>query len=206
MIKYLIRHPVSVFVIFAAVIVVSVVALIKLPTSLLPAIDLPELLIKTDCGKMSAEDVSRQVAPVLVSKLVSLPGLDKIVARSEDGYSVVNIRFVPGTDMNTSFYEAAERIESAIRLLPSDVSYPAIVRRGFSDIPVCFLTVSLRRSPIGKFSPSQPFFELTQWVNNSLIPALEQSDKIAFADASRVGNPENHCCSQTRLSSSRTHS
>jgi multidrug efflux pump subunit AcrB len=190
MIKYLIRHPVSVFVIFAAVIVVSVVALIKLPTSLLPAIDLPELLIKTDCGKMSAEDVSRQVAPVLVSKLVSLPGLDKIVARSEDGYSVVNIRFVPGTDMNTSFYEAAERIESAIRLLPSDVSYPAIVRRGFSDIPVCFLTVSLRRSPIGKFSPSQPFFELTQWVNNSLIPALEQSDKIAFADASGLETPK----------------
>ena len=190
MIKYLIRHPVSVFVIFAAVVVVSVVALIKLPTSLLPAIDLPELLIKTDCGKISAEDVSRQVSPVLVSKLVSLPGLDKIVARSEDGHSIVNIRFVPGTDMNTSFYEATERIESAIRLLPADVSYPAIIRRGFYDIPVCFLTVTLKTSPIGKFAPSAPFFELTQWVNNSLIPALEQSDKIAFADASGLETPK----------------
>lgn len=187
MTRYFLRHPVSVLVIFSAVFVLSGVAFYRIPTSLLPAIDVPELAVKAECGKMPAATVAALVAPVLVAKLSGIPGLETAEARSRDGSLMINLRFLPGTPMNTGFYETAERIESAVRQLPSEVSYPALVRRGFSDIPVCYVTVTLQNSPIG-LSPNDKFFEMSQWAKNVLIPLLEQAEPIAFADASGLAS------------------
>lgn len=178
MVKFLITRPVAVIMTFLALIMLGIVASSRLPVSLMPDIDIPEITVAVSRPDVSARELENTVVSVLRRNLLQVPGLDDIESESRNGSALLRLTFKFGNDINLAFMEVNEKVDGAMNNLPRDLERPRIIKASATDIPVFMLNMSL----IDKQAGDEKFIELSEFGETVIKKRIEQLPEVGMAD------------------------
>ena len=184
MIKFLIHRPIAVLMTFLAILLLGLVASGRLPVSLMPDIDIPEITVQVNRPGESARQIEEGVLRSLRTQLMQVPHLDDIRSESFDGRALLHLKFSYGADINYAFIDVNEKTDEAMRYQPADMERPVIVKASASDLPVFYINVWTENMD------SEEFMELSDLTRAVLIKRLEQLPEIAMVDVTGHLEPE----------------
>ncbi len=187
MVKYCITRPVSLIMVFLALCILGVLALRTIPISLLPVIQVPEIVVHFSRQNTSAEELENTIIEKARTDLMQVSNLVDIHSETSDGYSSVRLSFNYKTDINQAFIDVNEKIDLFMNTLPRDVERPRVVKTNSSDLPIFHLTLSLKDSLTT--DPSR-FSELSNFANQVIKRRLEQLPQIGFVDITGMSYQE----------------
>ncbi len=163
---------------FLALILLGIVASLRLPVSLMPDIDIPEITVAISRPDVSAREIENTVVSVLRRNLLQVPGLDDIQSESRNGSAHIRLRFKFGNDVNLAFMEVNEKIDAAMNNLPRDLERPRIIKASATDIPVFLLNITLTDENAGE----EKFIELSEFAETVIKRRIEQLPEVGMAD------------------------
>src|SRR5690554_6783186 len=136
MVRFLLARPIAVGMTFMALAVFSVIVFRLLPVSLLPPIDVPQIVIRASYPNASPEAIEQNVLAPIREGMATLNGLEDLDSRAGSETGTVNLRFAHGTGMDLAYIETNEKIDRLTASLPNDLSRPQVIRVNINDIPV----------------------------------------------------------------------
>jgi multidrug efflux pump subunit AcrB len=163
---------------FLALLLLGIVASNKLPVSLMPDIDIPEITVAISRPDVSARELENTVVSILRRNLLQVQGLDKIESESRNGSALIRLSFKFGNDINLAFMEVNEKVDGAMNNLPNDLERPRIIKASATDIPVFMLNITLADSLAG----DEKFIELSEFAETVIKKRIEQLPEIGMAD------------------------
>ena len=141
-IRVLLRRPVGVTATSVLVLGLAMVALWRLPVSLLPAVTYPSLVIWTPWPDMAPDEVERAVTEPIEKLVAGVPGLRSMTSRSQLGGSLLSLDFGWNQDLDLAALEVRQRLDRMETTLPDSVRRPLLLRVDPSNRPI--FVVALR--------------------------------------------------------------
>ncbi len=185
MVKFLIQRPIAVTVTLIAFLVMSLVAARLIPVSMMPEIDIPEIVVKMSAPGQPAREVEEQLVSKIRRQLLQVSHLSDIESSSSNGQGSIRLIFDYGTNINYAFIEVNEKIDALMHAMPEDFTRPRVIKTSATDIPVFYLNVSLKDS-----LEENRFMELSQFCEQVIKKRVEQLPEVAMADISGLEYPE----------------
>ncbi|MDZ7739598.1 MAG: efflux RND transporter permease subunit [Bacteroidales bacterium] len=186
MVKFLIKRPVAVIMSFVAIIMLGIVSSGRLPVSLMPDIDIPEITVAVSRPDNSAREIENSIVSILRRNLLQVPGLDDIESETRNGSAIILLKFEYGTDIDLAFMEVNEKIDGSMNALPNDLDRPRIIKASATDIPVFMLNLSLGEE---RYSEER-FNQLSKFSETVIKKRIEQLPEVAIADITGQVNEE----------------
>ena len=186
MIKFLLKRPIATCMSFIAFVILGIISYHRLPVSILPDIDIPELTIKAVYPKYTAREMESHVARPLRNALQQCTGLKSIDSESSNGKTIIKLRFNFDTDVNLSAIEANEKIDRQFASLPRDLKRPVVIKASATDIPVFFLNMSYADEGV----QSTDFLELSRFAQHVIKKRIEQLPEVGLVDVSGIEYPQ----------------
>lgn len=185
MIKFFLSRPIAIIMTTIAFIVLGSVAAFRLPVSLMPDIDIPEISVHFTRDNASVNEIENTITGNLRNQLQQIPHLTYIESESKDGSGQINMKFEYGTSIDYAFIEVNQKVDAAMNYLPRDMQRPTIIKASTSDIPVFYIQVNLRNA-----SSENKFLEFCEFTEAVLKKRLEQLPDVAMVDISGNYQPE----------------
>ena len=167
-------RPVAVFLLFSILVFLGFFSWGKLPLDLLPNVDIPYAVVVTPYIGAGPEEVELNVTNQVESAIGLVSGVKSFHSQSVDGFSIVQIEFESGTDMNAAVSRIKQSLESFATGLPEGVN-PIVVEFNPSMIPVYILGISSSDGDVE---------------NASLELQKKLSRVVGVANVERLGIPE----------------
>lgn len=187
-IRYIIHRPVAVTMIVIAVTVLGVMAAVRLPVSLLPDIDIPQVTVQISRQGASARQIDEQIVGPLRSRLAQLTGLKDMQTEARMDAATITLKFDPGSNIDLIFIDVNEKVDMAMGLLPKDLDRPKVVKAGVADIPAFFIDVMVKDAQPDATSQGSAgmgrFAELSDFARNVVRKRIEQLPQTAMVDMS----------------------
>lgn len=179
MFRGLVNRPVLISMTVSAVSVLGLMALKRLPVSLVPEIDIPEAVVRISSPERSARDVYESLVNPLMLYLSQTQELTDITCTADDGRGRISMKFGYDADMGYVMMDIGERIDRAMYVWPRDEERPSVSRLSASDIPAFYIDVRLKPD----FDEGM-FAGMSSFVRNVVHRRLEQLPQVAMVDAS----------------------
>lgn len=186
MTRFLLHRPVAVLITALALSVLGVVVFRLLPVSLLPDIPVPEITVQVSYPNAAARELQQAVVLPLKNQLLQVNHLEDIEATTQDGFSVLKLRFDFGTDVRLAYLETNEKIDGILSQFPRDMERPKVIKAGAGDIAVFQLNVA----PKTNQRLQGGLLELSDFCQNVLKRRIEQLPEVALVDATGLALPE----------------
>ena len=135
------RRPVAVAMLVLAVVLLGTISFARLPIDLLPDVSFPRLVVHTGYPNVAPAEIERLVTEPVEQQAAAVPGVEKVTSLSQEGVSLVTLRFAWGTDMDFAALNVRERLDNIRDRLPETAERPTILRVDPQAEPI--LTVSL---------------------------------------------------------------
>ncbi len=169
MIRFSIRHPVTILMVTIAAVLFGMVAVGRLPVNLLPEISYPTLTVQTEYPDAAPAEVEALVTEPLEEAVAVVQGLRRMHSISQSGMSQIILEFDWDTAMDYASLDVREKID--LVQLPDDSRPPILLRFDPTLDPV------LR---IAAFGDSN-LVALRYWADRTLKKDLEALDGVASA-------------------------
>lgn len=183
--RFFIDHPVTTWMLFAALVIMGVYALPRLAIEAMPETELPSLTISTRWLGASPRAVQRAITLPIEEAAQRVNGVEKIVARSFPGRSEVEVAFRRDVDIDFARLELAEHLGGVRRNLPASARQPSIVPFVPEEFRTDdFFTVSL----VSPLPPEQLRERAQEW----LIPRILAIAGVADAELQGGARPLVH--------------
>ena len=186
MVKFLVDRPIAVLTIFVALLALGWVSYTFLPVSLMPDVAIPEITVHYSYPHSSARELENAVTAPLRRQLLQVGHLDDIRSETRDGTGALHLRFHHGANTHFAFIEANEKIDAAMHSLPRDIDRPRVIKASATDIPVFYISVSLRSDN----QSDADFLDLSVFVSTVIRHRIEQLPEVAIADMSGTTEPQ----------------
>ncbi|WP_354681169.1 efflux RND transporter permease subunit [Cupriavidus plantarum] len=123
-------------------------ALLRTPTDILPAINIPVVSIVWNYNGLSAEDMSRRIVTVYERSLTTdVDNIEHIESQTVAGVAVVKVFFHPGADVTRAIAQASAGAQSILRLLPPGTTPPLVLSYSASTVPILRLALGSKTLP-----------------------------------------------------------
>lgn len=185
MVEFLLKRPIGVTMFTVALIVLGIIASLRLPVSLMPDIDIPEISIHYTNEDASVNEVENTITVKLRNQLQQIPHLTSIQSESKEGGGNITLKFEYGTSIDYAFIEANQKVDAVMNSLPREMQRPIIIKASTSDIPVFYINLNLKNA-----SSDIKFLEFCEFTESVLKKRLEQLPDVAMVDISGVFLPE----------------
>lgn len=174
--RWSVAKPVTVGMLFAALIVMGVLAYMRIPVQLLPSgYELPFLYVTVPTLPSNPSDIEDQVALPVEELLSTSRGISRLRTRVRSGEVSFLIEFDDGTDMIEAYNQVKDRLERAKPTLPSDVERYFIWKYNPNDQPIYWFGVSLAEGDM-------PIRDHYESLKQALIQPLERVDGVSRVD------------------------
>ena len=175
MTKYSVKKPYTVLVGIILVLVLGVVSFLGLNTDLLPAMDLPYVVVYTVYPGASPERVELAVTQPLEQAVATTSGLENISSISSENLSLIIMEFDASTNMDSAMIELSNNIDMVAGYLDDMVQQPTMMKINPDMLPVQMLSVDVDGMDIK---------QLSEYVETDLAPRIERLDGVATVDVS----------------------
>ena len=175
--KLSVKKPYTVIVGILLVIALGVISFMNMTTDLLPSMDLPYVIVYTTCTGSTPEQVESDVTRPLEAAFNTLTDIKAVTSTSSENISMVVMEFASGADMNTAMIQISSVVDQLSGGWGDEVGTPVIMKLNPDMLPVTVSTVSLEGADL---------LELSDYVEDELLPAYEAVDGVARVTASGV--------------------
>jgi len=141
MVRFLLARPIAVFMTFLALMVFAFIVLRTLPISLLPPIDVPQIVVKINYPNASPEAIEQNVLSPIREGMITLNGLDQMDSKAGSEVGTIRLTFDYSTQMELAYIDVNEKIDRLTNSLPEELGRPEVIRINTSDIPVARVQV-----------------------------------------------------------------
>src|SRR5690348_3129184 len=166
------KNPVMVLMACIAVVVLSQIALVRLPRDLFPKITIPVVNVSASYSGASPETMERTVTYPLEQALTRVAGVQQILSTTRQGTASVQIWFNWGTDLNNAEVEVIQNVQRVMQNLPPGVTQPFVIKFDISNIPVAQVVVG------GGGLDARQLYDLA---HRTFAPQLERSPGVSTA-------------------------
>lgn len=197
MVNFLIHKPIAVLMTTLGILILGLYASGFIPVSLMPDIDIPEITVQVTDKNMSARQLEDAVVRNLRNSLKQVTHLKEIHSETSNGFGMVKLTFEHGTKIDFSFIEVNEKIDQMMGRFPKEMSRPKVIKASASDIPVYYISMTLKDNVREKaiknkdlYPVSQEFVDFNRFVNQVLKKRVEQVAEVAMVDISGLVSSE----------------
>ena len=169
------RRPITVLMIFAAVLVLGVVAMYRMRLEFLPDISRPVLSVSAAYPNATPSEVEKVIAIPAEDELRTVRHLHEIRSTSYRDRCTLRLEFAWGTDMELAFLEVKDRLDRLEADMPDEVSEFFIWKTRSSDFPVLWMNLAWD-------DPDEPTEELYDLAERRVVPAIERLEGVARVD------------------------
>ena len=130
-----------------------------------PAIDPPNITVRTSYPGANADIIESQITEPLEKAINGIAGVKNITSSSSQGSSSINVEFELGNELESAANDVRDKVSQAIRSLPSDLDAPPVVTKAdaSSDAIISMTVQSNTRNQL----------EVTEYANNDLLEKLQ---------------------------------
>jgi multidrug efflux pump subunit AcrB len=136
-----IRTPFLIIVVCLIVVIVGVVAIVRMPVDLFPAMNIPVVAVATFYSGMPPEQIEGNITYHLERFFTLASGIDHMESRSLSGVSLIKVYFQPGTNPDSAVTTIASLAMAEISHLPPGTLPPFVLKMDSSSLPVCLVTL-----------------------------------------------------------------
>ncbi|WP_162342871.1 efflux RND transporter permease subunit [Cyclobacterium salsum] len=174
MVRFLLARPIAVGMTFLALLIFSLILFRTLPISLLPPMDVPQIVIKVSYPNTSPESIEQNVLRPIREAMVTLDGLEDMGSKAGSEVGNVRLTFSYDTQMELAYIAVNEKIDRLTNSLPEDLERPRVVRINTNDIPIVRLQVVPKEGV--------DFADVSLLTENVIKKRVEQLDGVALVD------------------------
>ena len=142
-VRLALRRPYTIAVLCSLIAIFGILSTTRMKTDILPAIDIPVVIVVWNYPGLAAEDMERRV--VFISERAmstTVSGIQRIDSQSMSGIGILKVWFEPGSDIGGAIAQIASVMLTASRIMPPGIAPPSIIRYNASNVPVAQLTIS----------------------------------------------------------------
>ncbi|MDB4892619.1 MAG: AcrB/AcrD/AcrF family multidrug efflux protein [Gemmatimonadetes bacterium] len=140
------RRPYTFVCVAILMLVFGVVAIVRMPIDIFPAINVPVVSMLWSYGGLSPREMEQRIVSIserVYSSYVN--DIEHIESQSLNGLSIIKVYFQPDADVNAGMAQLTAASQGVTRNMPPGISPPFMVRFNATDVPILQLGVS---SPI----------------------------------------------------------
>ena len=175
--KYSVKRPYTVLVAVVLVIVLGVVSLTRMTTDLLPAMNLPYVIVVTTDVGASPEEVEKDVTSPIEAAMATTSNINNVSSMSYDNYSMVVLEYEQSTNMDSAMIEIQQQLDQLTGQFPDSVGTPIIMQIDPDMMPVMIASADV---------DGMDQAEVSDYVDNELLPLLESIEGVASVTATGV--------------------
>ena len=175
--KYSVKRPYTVLVAVVLVIVLGVVSLTRMITDLLPAMNLPYVIVVTTDVGASPEEVEKDVTSPIEAAMATTSNINNVSSMSYDNYSMVVLEYEQSTNMDSAMIEIQQQLDQLTGQFPDSVGTPIIMQIDPDMMPVMIASADVDGTDQA---------EVSDYVDNELLPLLESIEGVASVTATGV--------------------
>ncbi len=141
-IVFALRHPVTVIVALAALLVGSALALFRMKIDIFPNLNLPVIYVVQPYGGMDPAQMEGLLTFHYENHFLYISGIHHVESKNIQGFSQMKIFFHPGTDMVQAMAETVAQVNRARSFMPPGTVPPFVVRFDSGSVPVGYLVLA----------------------------------------------------------------
>lgn len=168
--KYCVKKPYTVVVAVVMVIVLGVISFMNMVTDLLPAMELPYVVVVTTMPGASPEQVESQITAPLEAGLGTVNGVANVTSTSSENVSTVVLEFDGGTNMDSAMVNLSTAVDQVRGALPDTAGNPMLLQISPDMLPVMIAAVDMEGMDV---------YQLTDFASETVIPAFERQAGVA---------------------------
>lgn len=159
------RRPVLAIVMNIIIVVFGVIGFKFLGIRDYPAIDPPNISVRTSYAGANADIIETQITEPLEKAVNGIAGIKNITSSSSNGTSNINVEFELGIDLEAAANDVRDKVSQAQRSLPPDLEAPPVVSKAdASSDAILSMTVQ---------SNTRNQLQVTEYANNVLVERLQ---------------------------------
>jgi len=156
---------------FVGVIVLGFVSYSKMPLDLFPDIEFPVAVVITEYPEVGPKEIESTITRPMEEAVAGINNVESVTSRSDEGISIVMVKFVWGTDMALGVSDIREKVDIIKGFYPDGVETPVVLKFDMSMMPIMVLAVSGERD----------ISRIREYSEDTLKNLLEQVDGVASA-------------------------
>src|SRR3954469_13310470 len=159
------RRPVLAIVLNIIIVVFGVIGFKFLGVRDYPAIDPPNINVRTSYSGANPDIIESQITEPLEKAINGIAGVRNITSTNSQGVSSINVEFDLSIDLEAAANDVRDKVSQAIRSLPTDLPAPPVVSKAdaSSDAIISMTVQSNTRNQL----------EITEYANNVLVERLQ---------------------------------
>src|SRR5579875_302499 len=159
------RRPIMAIVFNIIIVVFGVIGFKFLGVRDYPAIDPPNINVRTAYSGANPDINESQITEPLEKAINGVQGIKNITSSSSQGTSSINVEFDLGVDLETAANDIRDKVSQATRQLPTDLDAPPVVTKADANADaIISMTVQ---------SNTRNVLQLTDWAENVLMERLQ---------------------------------
>ncbi|MBI5480888.1 MAG: efflux RND transporter permease subunit [Deltaproteobacteria bacterium] len=166
------RNPVLILMLALMTVVIGYVSLRRLSVDLFPDFTIPVIRVGTFYTGAGPADIEKTITQPIERVVAAVPGVDRVESTSKQGFSVVNVWFNYGVNLDNAQFEVSQRVAHIMSSLPPGIQQPFIIKFDITNLPVVQLAIT---------SDELDEKQLYDLAYNVIQPQIERIDGIASA-------------------------
>lgn len=172
--QFSVRKPYTVLVAVVLVLVLGVISFTGMTTDLLPAMELPYVVVMTTYPGASPEKIETTVTKPLEAVLGTTGGIKNVSSVSSENASIVILEFEQGTNMDSAMIELSSNVDLVSGQMDDAVGTPMLMKISPDMLPVMVASVDMDGMDVK---------EIYAFADETVMPAFERIDGVASVDA-----------------------
>ena len=160
------RRPITMVVGILALLLVSLMAILKMPIDIFPNLNVPLIYVSQPYGGLTPSQMEGHIASVYETQFLYVTGIKQMESKSIQGASLIKLEFYPGTNMQAAMAEVVASVNRAKAYMPQGTVPPTILRFDAGSVPVGNLVFSSPTHSIGELQ------DLAQYKIRPMFSAL----------------------------------
>ena len=159
------RRPILAIVMNVIIVVFGIIGFKFLGIRDYPAIDPPNISVRTSYAGANADIIETQITEPLEEAINGIAGIKNITSSSSNGSSRINVEFELDINLEAAANDVRDKVSQAQRSLPPDLEEPPVVTKAdASSDAILSMTVQ---------SNTRNQLQITEYANNVLLERLQ---------------------------------
>jgi multidrug efflux pump subunit AcrB len=163
-------RPITIIVAVAATVLLALLAISRMKVDIFPTIDLPRVTVIQPYGGMDPSQMEGYMVTYYEQHFFYISGVDHVASKSIQSAAVMDVYFLPGSDMADAMAQVVAQVERSRAYMPPGTVTPFIVRYDVGSVPVGFLVFS---------SPTRSLGEIQDLVYSRVRPVVATTPGVS---------------------------
>jgi multidrug efflux pump subunit AcrB len=136
---FALRHPITIMVGIAALVLGAALAMLRMPVDIFPDLNVPIIYVAQPYGGMDPQQMEGFLTNYYEYHFLYITGIDHVESKNIQSVALMKLYFHPGTNMAQAMAETVSYVNRSRSFMPPNTVPPFIMRFDAGSVPVGYL-------------------------------------------------------------------